>query len=173
MKIKNNITKIAKHILKRQRGLRDHQIIHPAREWFIGLCTSLLILVGGAVWSTFTYLEVSERTVESASTEAVAGNVYRGDIVAAALEKFRERTDNFDQLLENRVQIVPVVVEPPINEPQTSEERSESISEVEIGEEYPTQAEDQLPSSVETQEATTIEETPPVPAEGGQALDFN
>ena len=34
---KRDITKFAKRIIRNQRGLRDHQMIHPRREWAVGL----------------------------------------------------------------------------------------------------------------------------------------
>ena len=178
---KNDITRIAKHILKRQRGLRDHQIIHPVREWFIGLVCSLLILVGGAVWSAFTYFEVSGRTVETTSTDVVTANVYRGDIVNAALAKFRERTDNFNQLLENRVEITPRELgeSMPQAESATSETEptsSESESGTEISpsttSDLPAESES-VPDEVEGEVLLEEANVPPEPTTDSAPIDSN
>lgn len=173
---KNEIAKIAKQILKRQRGLRDHQIIHPTREWFVGLAFSLLILIGGAMWSIFTYLEVSGRTVETTSTEVVTANVYRGDIVNAALVKFRERTDNFNQLLENRIEFT-LPAEPGESEPETEPDLGENESNIE------TASSTQDAPTSETTDVLTEEdggivapdamETPAEPATDPGVINFN
>ena len=99
---KRDIAKIAKHVLKRHRGVRDHQIIHPMREWTVGLFGGMILLILGATWSVLTYREVSNRGVENAGTVEVEQTIYRDDLVNAALEKLRERQADYQALLDNR-----------------------------------------------------------------------
>lgn len=170
---KKDIAKIAKQILKRQRGLRDHQIIHPAREWFVGLGLSLLILIGGATWSAFTYIEVSKRTVETTETEVVTANVYRADIVNAALSKFRERTDNFNQLLQNRTQVIPAQsteVTLPVPADVPPEIAPEEIVPSDDGVESGT---DTAPTEASGEEVSSESATIPETTTNTTSIDFN
>jgi len=108
---KKEILKIAKGILRKQKGIRDHQIIHPAREWWIGVLLSLVVFSGIATWSIATYSEYSNTSVVASTQATETGVVYRESLIEAALEQFSERQDNYEQLLLNRVRNIPVVVE--------------------------------------------------------------
>jgi hypothetical protein len=74
-------------------------MIHPQREWVLGLVFGLLTLVGGAGWSFLTYGEVSERDVQNVDTVEVQQTVYRGEMVEAALEQFRQKNSEYQALL--------------------------------------------------------------------------
>ncbi len=129
---KKDITKLAKKIMRRQRGLRDHQIIHPQREWVVGLVLAILVVAGIAVWSSTTYLAITDRSVDTTIGDANTQTVYRTEVIDAALTQFRERAENYEQLLENRV-TVPVVIESLEPEVDIDEEELETdVPEEEI-----------------------------------------
>lgn len=147
---KNDITKIAKKILRRQRGLRDHQIIHPQRDWFIGLFFSLVVLIGVGAWSCITYFEITNRAIEVSAEEMAGQTIYRSEIVEAALSQFRERAENYQQLLENRV-ATPVITE--TLEPVELEEESTIVADeenIEPATEAEVEEEPEVESSLDT-----------------------
>ncbi len=99
---KRDITKIAKRVLKRQSGLRDHQIIHPTREWFTGLLAGAILLAGGATWSVWTYENVSDKGVEDAEAQEAEQIIYRDDMVNTALETLRERQEIYQGIIDTK-----------------------------------------------------------------------
>lgn len=124
---KRDITKIAKQILKRQKGLRDHQIIHPVREWFTGLAFGLLVVVVGGIWSFVTYNEISDRDVDSSGAGEITQNVYRGEMVDTALDLFRDRKNAFAELSGTASVYLPTA-----EEEATESELEESEQEIDI-----------------------------------------
>lgn len=152
---KKDISKIAKRIIRRQKGLRDHQIIHPRREWAIGLLVACLLLIGGASWSFVTYNEVSERDVQSVNTTKVEQNVYQEGLVEAALEEFRSRREGYDVLLDDTENTQPEIIEK-VETPDT---------ETQLEPEEPVESTDTDNSETESGEVGEIEESPTGPPE--------
>lgn len=127
---KKDITKIAKRIIRRQRGLRDHQMIHPRREWSVGLVSGFVLLLGGAVWSFLTYGEVSERDVQNVGAVEVQQTVYREEMVEAALEQFRQKKSDYQELL-----VASETNNPDIEEVEVIIDPIEAFTEEEVPEE--------------------------------------
>lgn len=152
---KKDITRIIKKIARKKRGLRDHQIIHPQREWFLGLFFTLLIVAGMATWSCLTYFNVTNRSIETDAEVLTNQTVYRTEIVDAALAEFRQRAENYDQLLENRIEI------PIQNEiAESTEVEVEEVSDQgSLDEEVEAEAEEQ-PENVPGDADTDSEATP-------------
>jgi len=88
-----------------QRTQYRPQLIHPRRDWYIGLFCGLLVLIGVATWSGYMY--TSNRSVgnQTDSTAQIATPVYRAASVAAALEYFTQRQETFAE-----VQLAPAPV---------------------------------------------------------------
>ncbi len=146
---KRDISKIAKKILKRQKGVRDHQIIHPQREWTLGLLGGLILLIAGGAWSVVTYQEVTERDVENTQTEEIKQTIYRDDIVNTALRDLEERHQRYLNMIE----------EYQVDEPVYFEEEIEDSEEVEIVEEEVEPPDEELDIE-EPPEPVTPEDTP-------------
>jgi hypothetical protein len=111
---KDDITKIARKILKRQRGLRDHQMIHPVREWTIGLIVAVLFLIIGGGWSFVTYQELSSRDVQNVEAVEIKQSGYRPETINSALQLFRERIEQYQVLTTSPLS--PLTDEQPIVE---------------------------------------------------------
>ena len=109
---KADINRIAKKVLRHRKGVRDHHLIHPAREWFIGILASICIVVGAGYWSVVTYTSINNRSVEAVVTPSTEVVVYRTELVTAALEKFGERAATFEELLTSSV--VPTLPAPEV-----------------------------------------------------------
>lgn len=98
MKNKQKIKEIAKKILKSQKGIRSPQIMHPTREWLVGLLIAIIIFGSSAIWSVFMYREYKNVSITDggANTETI---VYRESLVNAALQEFSERQKKHNDLL--------------------------------------------------------------------------
>lgn len=114
--IENNlIKKMAVAISKKHKSaLADRNIMHPEREWFIGILLSLVVLMGGVAWSVFEYLQFSEVSIDSVENPKEI-TVYKGGLVKDALSDYQIRKKNYEdlkkQLLGGRI-VADVVVEP-------------------------------------------------------------
>ena len=94
----SNITQIAKKILKHQKGLREHQIIHPGREWAIGILLALFSLVLIVGWNVYSYDRYSSDEITNIVPDTQEVVVYREQMVAEALAIFSERSNTFVKL---------------------------------------------------------------------------
>jgi len=122
---KNDITKLARRIIRRQKGLHDHQMIHPKREWLVGLFFGLVLLVSGGAWSIITYDEVKNLNIESVNITEIEQTIYRGDMVEAALKEFRDRKESYQLFLDE----TDVVIEVSAVEEELAEGEGEEAEE--------------------------------------------
>lgn len=106
---KRDITEAAKKMLRKHHGLRDPQIIHPRRDWLLGVGLALVIFTGVTWWSVASYLNYSHISVVDSIEAADTSVVYRAAQVQAALELYESRTQNYYGLLQNRVVQTPPV----------------------------------------------------------------
>ena len=90
---------MVQHILRHSKGLRDHKIMHPEREWIIGLGIGLIIFTATAYHSAFTYWKDKHMTSSSEAVTAQPIVVYRGVMVKDALTRFDMRNRERDELI--------------------------------------------------------------------------
>ncbi len=50
-----DITKMVAHIVRRDNGIPDANIMHPMREWVLGLVVVLLLVIGGMIFNIMMY----------------------------------------------------------------------------------------------------------------------
>ncbi len=126
---KNAFSKITGKILRRQAGLHDYQIMHPTRDWLIGLCFAVTVfLVGAALSAQLYFSNINTTLVMDDSAEEVV--VYRESIVEAALKELEERDAVYQQLQVSSGRVsVPV----PASSPAVA-----TTSPVQVGEEIST-----------------------------------
>lgn len=94
---KKAFSQMTKKILRRQAGLHDYQIMHPSRDWIIGLCFASAVFLVGAAMSAQLYFSNSNTTlVMDGSVEEVV--VYRESLVEAALKQLQERDAIYQKL---------------------------------------------------------------------------
>jgi hypothetical protein len=98
---KKEFKKMAKKILQSDKPVQNPKLMHPAREWGVGILTGLVILAGSAIWSANTY--ISYRNGASISGSAPDGEVvvYRASLVEAALKTYADRTIKYESLIGN------------------------------------------------------------------------
>jgi hypothetical protein len=117
MKYKEYITSLAKRLFKKRQIVRDPQIMHPDREWAIGLLVAAIIFSVSGYFSIHTYLSNRSATAESVEDDK-AQTVYRESIVQEALEMVNKRERSLQNLTKS------VVVEESIEEVATTTEES-------------------------------------------------
>lgn len=88
---REEFTTIAKRIVGFQKGLKNHKIIHPTRDWFIGLFMALMIFFVSAAWSATTHQKYQNTTISTGITSEEDVVVYREALVKAALEELSKR----------------------------------------------------------------------------------
>lgn len=139
---KEKLSQLAKKIFQSNRGVRNPQLMHPNREWMIGLVLGVSLFAASAMWSLFMYRE--HRNI-SAENTAIGEEIilYRESMVDAALDHFKKQSGLHEQYLsatkdDNRdtevVELEVLEVEPevdPVLEAETSEE-NEGVLEREV-----------------------------------------
>ncbi len=98
MKHKSTFSDLKEKLLHSRNSLRSPQIMHPKREWEIGLLFGFLLLGGIAVWSSYMYL--TYRSAESTDTTVAATEItFNRSLIQEALDGFVTRKNEHDVLL--------------------------------------------------------------------------
>jgi hypothetical protein len=98
---RNKISEIARKLVKPNNiSLRSLQIMHPNREWGIGLLLAVLIFAGSGIWSAKTYLSYRNFSVDEDVEIETSTVVYRETLVENALKIFASKKLNFDELAD-------------------------------------------------------------------------
>ena len=132
MKTKADFKKIARKIWHRHQGktMRSPSIMHPEREWLIGLSFALVGVVAIALWSAFTYIENRQAIESGLVVEAPDTAVYAESIVTEALTIVGERAQVVTAFSQTSVPVVEEVLE----EIETAATSTATSSDVEIEE---------------------------------------
>jgi hypothetical protein len=97
---KTDIQKMAKHIFRRSQNISDRHLIHPKREWGIGIVIFIVILSSGAYFSAtnFSYYKDIEKKLPSQELNLVR---YQSGTLKIILEKYQLRQEQASQVLES------------------------------------------------------------------------
>ena len=86
---KKDILNMARHVTRHSNGHQRTKLIHPRREWFIGLIVFLLVVVSGGVLNAERHRYYSD--LESAvETQDVSVKEYRAERVATAIAQYTD-----------------------------------------------------------------------------------
>lgn len=96
---RKTFSKITKRIMRSQKGIRDPKLVHPRREWVIGILAASFVLIGAAAWSATTYLNYQDIELTMGQGTEAEVVVYRESLVNASLEVFTERQRELDRLM--------------------------------------------------------------------------
>jgi len=88
---KTFIQKILRSTLRRSRGLTDHHLMHPTREWFAGLGVALLLLIIGSVGCVYLFWQYNTTEPETAAVVDAPTTIYQEDAVNSALQELKAR----------------------------------------------------------------------------------
>ena len=109
MNYKTYITLFKNKFLKKKTVVRDPQLMHPEREWAIGLFMAVFIFSFCGLWSIHTYLK--NRSASALVVEETGGEtVYRESVVKETLETVTKRRQTLE-LLTSEPSTPPIVVE--------------------------------------------------------------
>ena len=118
---KNDINQIVKNILKREQGIPDRRLMHPKREWAIGLLVCLLVVLSGGIYSFIIFNIYSNIKIEDVEANVSVLNYKRADALKA-IDVFQKRSDDHDLIISTRpVVIDEVVIETDSNDTQETE----------------------------------------------------
>jgi hypothetical protein len=133
MKYKAYIDRFKNRFLKKKSVVRDPQLMHPDREWAIGLVIAVIIFTISGFWSIHTYLK--NRAATALPIEDEGGQtVYRESVVKEALETVSSREQSREALTNEPVVIEEVIKEvatttvPAAEESQVVEDVPESLN---------------------------------------------
>lgn len=110
MKRKFDIKKVLHTVFKKSRSLSDPQLMHPEREWGIGLVVSLTILILGSALGAYTYFKNQSVDVVTDADE-VSGTVYRQSLVKEVLDDMNKRSAKLESLKSKEPAAAPEPVE--------------------------------------------------------------
>lgn len=90
---------MTKKVIRRGRRLPDRRLIHPDREWLIGLGIFVILLTAGTVYEVRNFMTYGslEDTVETESLEKVE---YDRNKAVEALESFSDKATIFNSTRE-------------------------------------------------------------------------
>jgi hypothetical protein len=102
---------ITRKFIHPERGLKDPQIMHPEREWLIGLALMVTLFLCSALWSVGVYIANRDVVVDEAAAEAEIAAVYRESVVKTALDTFEKKDAELKHLLSGASPSIPAVPE--------------------------------------------------------------
>jgi hypothetical protein len=95
---KNELLKKFKTTLDFGTKPKNKQIVHPQRDWVIGLTVGLTIIIISGVWSVHIYF--SHRNTQDVDVESVQVVVlYRESLVQQAIAEYEQRESRLRELL--------------------------------------------------------------------------
>jgi hypothetical protein len=122
---KKEITKMVKAAIRRDRGIPDRRLMHPSREWAIGLILCLVIVLAGSIYAIIVFEKYSSISIDDSAVE-VEQLRYQRATALEAIEIYEQKQTNYEKLISSR----PIrVIEPESN---IEDEQTDSVSTSEI-----------------------------------------
>lgn len=105
-----DIKKMVAHIVRRNNGITDTAIMHPSREWFIGLSLATCIVALGSWFCWYLY---SVQTLKMQSEVIVSESAvpYQAATVKSALELFDTKQEKFMKIIGSESSVVATEIE--------------------------------------------------------------
>jgi len=107
---KVDILKFVQHVAKRNTGRADKRLIHPEREWILGVSIAFCIGLAGAFYGSVFFMQQESLVERSVSGDTTAVR-YRASTVEEALTLYAARRESFNEL---RGTYIPVVDMPQV-----------------------------------------------------------
>ncbi len=97
-----DIIKMVKHIVRHDNGVPDTRIMHPMREWLIGLCGVFALVLGGSLFAAFVYQSYSLRAASEVVTPGIA-IPYKAALIEEVLLQYQAKQNAYDQILGKKL----------------------------------------------------------------------
>ncbi len=97
---KKDIINAAKAVVRKSNGYRIPVLIHPRRDWLLGLLLFAVIVIGGGLVLARLYI-VNQAVDTLVGVEAEQIPRYREEVVSDVLAVYRERKASYDAVLMN------------------------------------------------------------------------
>ena len=161
---KKDILQMISHVARRSRSLPDTRLMHPKREWALGIIAFIvLIIIGGIVNAqNFRYYSSIDEQLEEGSSHVV---MYKETAMREVLEYYSDRTARFQQLRNSIVPVKPVINTVVTESDNSEADNSEDNEEGDEG----TDEENQATSTVSNLEESTDDEELNEPEEPKEA----
>ena len=114
---KKDILKMVRHVRRKSQGVPDRRLIHPRREWIVGLALFVVVALAGVAYNMYTYATISNLENELAVEDSGVVR-YQANTVDQALTIFRAKQAEFERLR--------TVVPPPPSNPPAEETPDET-----------------------------------------------
>lgn len=98
MKLTNStFARMTKSVLRGGKAYGEHHLMHPSREWYIGVGFFIAIVVVGGLWAVTTYTKYQKVSLYEHSTEAQT-EVFKEKLVMAALAEIESRASAYSRI---------------------------------------------------------------------------
>ena len=125
---KTQIIKMADHVFKRSRGIPDKRLMHPRREWAIGIILFAIILIAGSAMSAQSFNRF--RNIDTSNGEAdITIPLYNQVLVTEVINEYSARAAEYKDLI-NDTSLVPEPVADPLEEVASSTAKTASSTEL-------------------------------------------
>lgn len=150
---KKHIIKIAKHAFKRSQGIPDRKLIHPRREWALGILFFAAILIGGSFLSALSFAEFRNITTEGGEA-GIAVPRYNESLISQAIDFYKQKQAVFNSLTNNSSAVIEVPELVASSTPEVAVASSTLVSDTETAEiEAEAKDEPEVPESEPVTEA--------------------
>jgi hypothetical protein len=142
---KKDIKKFARELVKFDKGIKNPKLMHPSRDWQIGILSGVVLLSGATLWNLDTYFEYREDNSISQTEEVTDSVVYRETLVKSALDSYQERALTHQELRSSEPAPLPETVPEEIDQatsttsgiPATEDQPIDTATTSELSEETP------------------------------------
>lgn len=138
---KKNFLKMFHRTTKHSQSIPDRQLMHPSREWSIGLLLGLISIIAGSVYATVVFNRYASISVEGETAMIDQPRYKRADALAA-IERYQAKMAEYNALIQIQSEITTVaekesLVETEVNDapesnPTTINNNSELESNVPV-----------------------------------------
>lgn len=112
-------------MLHPEQGIQNPQIMHPGRDWSIGLLIMLAVVSACVTWSANMYFSYRDISISNEFTDDTATTVYRETLVQSVLSTMQARAEEYTSLVTEggvTAKVEEVVIEQATTTPSVSEE---------------------------------------------------
>lgn len=154
---------MAKHVFKRGQGIPDKRLLHPKRDWVIGLFLFGIVLTVGSIFSAQLFISNQDITTDAVSSGEQLP-VYNQSLIQKVLDVYELKRNNFSPgtpSVENKRDIATTTSDTENNQETTEVIEESGADSIEDSALVPEEAE--IPTAevlIENQEEESEEDEP-------------